>query len=752
MSTRQILNLAQGAVVIVLTASLVIAFSQGRYEQDTVTQIDLAQRQQMIIQDLSRQVDALATADEFEAVAQARREVGRTVLQFDQNLAALLQGGLTTGPDGAQLAVARTGNRAARAALEEAANLWRATGAPLADLAAGEYSVFSAAGRNAVQELADNNILLMQQMGMTANALRDGAAARRAMARAAAFGAGFAVLILGALVWLRVRDARKAAAPAANRPAQDPEDAPRKVAGALAASLTPPGSPTRSREERRAAENRKRPETLFAAPVDFDSVNASVDQMSVDMNTIASSTDKMRQAIDSVGHALQGMLYSLNEMAQDTAEGYKIVRGANNAASFTADAAFELVESAREMSRVVARVTQLATKTRHVAGQIDAEAVVTGQTGAAFTSVVASEVKGLSRQTSQATEEIEATVSDILQTARQYEEAIGQIIKNISAINKVSQHLGELMISPPPRVIPGAPPAPSPALRPEPPKAAPAPAEPPVAEPPAGAPDPFQHPVQAADPEPEPEAIGSDAPAPAAEAPRAPEPEPAPAPPARKPAFSLGDDEPSQPEPTLEELAEETTNAIAEASQSPAEPEIKTAGSNANVFILGKPKAAAKPVAQPQAQRPAAEVENPAPTHPAPAEAPKSPPPPAAEKETPSGSNGNVFLLNRPKKSPAETKPPAGPEAVQAPPSAPAAPAAPAAETCSPAPERPNIYNLKMPGVARPAGESRAEPAAEAQEPPVETPAPETESPAAESKTEKPAGDKPNVFILTKPK
>ena len=135
------------------------------------------------------------------------------------------------------------------------------------------------------------------------------------------------------------------------------------------------------------------PPAVYTSPVDFDSVNASVDQMSVDMNTIAGSTDKMRVAIDSIGHALQGMLYSLNEMAQDTAEGHKIVRNANNAASFTAATAADLAESARGMADVVSRVTQLARKTKDVAAQIDTEAVHTGTTGEAFTSVVAGEVK-----------------------------------------------------------------------------------------------------------------------------------------------------------------------------------------------------------------------------------------------------------------------------------------------------------------------------------------------------------------------
>ena len=70
---------------------------------------------------------------------------------------------------------------------------------------------------------------------------------------------------------------------------------------------------------------------------------------------------------------------------------------------------------------------------------------------------VAGEVKGLAHQTNEATHQIEQTVAEILATARQYEEAIGLIIKNVSAINKVSQDLGDLMTSPPPRVEPGAP-------------------------------------------------------------------------------------------------------------------------------------------------------------------------------------------------------------------------------------------------------------------------------------------------------
>ena len=47
--------------------------------------------------------------------------------------------------------------------------------------------------------------------------------------------------------------------------------------------------------------------------------------------------ERMQHAVDSVASALQGMLFSLNELAQDTHEGCRITRTANNAAVFTAD-------------------------------------------------------------------------------------------------------------------------------------------------------------------------------------------------------------------------------------------------------------------------------------------------------------------------------------------------------------------------------------------------------------------------------
>lgn len=672
MSTRQLLNLALGAVALLLIASGTLVWNQGQSSASAEQQIDLAQKQQVIIQDLGRQVASLQQAELREAVAAARRQVGRAVLSFDRNLAVMDQGGMLTGEDGRETAFAKVKGGKARQALEDALQTWRLTGAPLADLSAGEYSVYSAAGQDAVQGLEDSTIVLMEQMGAIANALSAGVVARQALAGLARWATGIFVLLLVVLVWFRVKVSRfeqtEIAEPVA--PEQDSRDQAAQIADVLTTpglqgnapsrSLTPPATATRKPARQRVTSG-----GAYTPEVDFESINATVDRMTVDMNTIASSTDKMRSAIDSVGYALQGMLYSLNEMAQDTDEGHKIVRGANNAASFTAEAASDLVATAREMSGVVGRVTQLALKTRQVAGQIDAEAVATGQTGKAFTSVVAAEVKGLATQTSRATLEIEDTVAEILAVSRQYEESIGQIIKNISAINRVSQHLGELMLTPPPVVVPAETPPNAlthPAADPESEMADTGePGDPILPEPPVQAPDPFSAETEEEPAAPAPDPVMED--------------EPTPQPEAARHVFSLDDEDP--PLPDLEEVTDETRKVIeelglADPEPEPApEPELDTPAAverAVDSLLTSTPEGAAAttseqadPVAEEGTPPPPAEVETAAVAEPSPepAAAAEVEPAPATVAEealktpqltSPIGSNGNVFMLNKPKK------------------------------------------------------------------------------------------------------
>jgi len=706
MSTRHLLNMTMGSFAMLLLAAIGIVFSTTGNQNDQNTQIDLAVRQQVLVQDLTRQAAALSDAEDRDAVVLARKNLGLTIVQFDRNLTALLHGGPAVDANGQTVVINRTRNDMARIALEDGAHLWLETGMPLADLSAGEFSIFSAAGQKAVKNLQNNNVELMQHMGTAANSLRMGIHARGTVAGIARWAAaGLAAVLIGLGVFRRKLLAAEPAAPA---PGQYPVSAAAPVYAESPVQVPPPlthrpaGLPSAPPDQ-----------ASFVSPVNFDSVNASVDQMSVDMNTIAGSTEKMRLAIDSVGNALQGMLYSLNEMAQDTAEGHKIVRNANNAASFTADTAGDLAASAREMAEVVSRVTQLAQKTKQVASQIDEEAVYTGKTGEAFTSVVAGEVKGLAHQTGHATQEIEQTVAEILLTARQYEEAIGQIIKNVSAINKVSQNLGELMLSSPAHVQPGPPLPASQPLVPAPGAAAPA------------APVPETAPAPVAE-------------APVAETPVVEAPAPPPAP--------VVEDDPVTPEATPEEVAAQTTAAIDEVVET-AESDGAQDESSSNVFMLGgrakKPNALNIP--EVPAEEPVAEEAAPVEAEIAPVETPTTPvaedPAPAAEAEVQpsSGSNGNVFMLGRPKKkAPAEA-----PATEATPPADPQPEAAPAAEPAEADGNGKNVFMLNKPKAAP---EAEATPAAEAApeaEAALEAPAVSESEPTPEPEPAPPAAAEP---------
>ncbi|MBM4130271.1 hypothetical protein FJ250_04495 [bacterium] len=721
-----------GALLLAAVGYLGVDRRRGGAE---VAQLEVTARQQTLVGTLATWADSLATGTSRDQVVTARTSLGLAIGQFDQGLGALLAGGQVTLADGHARRVPRVSDTAARHALELASHVWLETGAPLADLAAGQFSAYSAAGQQALAGLAHSHAELSQHLQAAADGIRQ-AAHRRAQtagyAMLAAAGLGLAWLVLlAARLWPARRPAAARTGPVEARP--------------LAPVTSRAPDYAESAPSRGARGGRAAP---YAPIIDFENVSAAVDQLSVDMNNIAGNSEKMRQAIESVGFALQGMLYSLNEMAQDTAEGHKIVRNANNAASFTAEAAGELVDSAREMSRIVERVTQLALRTRQVATQIDGEAVRTGRTGEAFTSVVAQEVKGLAQQTHRATAEIDHTVGEVLATARQYEEAIGQIIKNVAAINKVSQSLGQLMLDPPRRVQPGTATTRS--------VAAPAFESPAAVWPAASAPPP-----------------------PVAVAPPAPAVPLAPA----APAAQLADD-PVAPEPSPREVAETTSAAIAEAARpaapgaGPAPPAAATpapadGGSNGNVFMLGKPRRKpsvaevlgddAAPTAQPTAA--------PAPATAAPAQPPATPElnaPTTTEPNAPTaptrghaqpladgGSNGNVFLLNKPRTArPAPPAAPAEPAAAAPPPAAapaePAAPAAPAAAEPAPAdgvePDGSNIFMLNRPKKKAPAGDGA--PAAVA-EPVTAPPAPVASEPEAPAAGEAP---KKNFIMLNSPK
>ncbi len=652
MSSRRILisMTLLSACLLLASVGLMVHTQGGR---DThPAQLELVAELGASLDAMSSHAGSLSEANDLGSVREARQDLARAVLAYDQNLVALSE--LVDGGPAA-------------AAVDGLQEIWRTLGLDLADLAAGEFAPSSAAGREVLASFRRPADEMRAGIDATASALRNSdrqSAELGTVARTVAVVLGGVTLLVGLItLWPR----RTAVAAPATAALDIPP----------AAMADPHGEPPASIFRRPAAAPHHRPAPPMQASGDLGLASASVDRVSVDMLTVARSAERMQNAVDSVTTALQGMLFSLNEMAQDTHEGARVTRTANNAAVYAADTARELLENAREMGDVVARVRALAARSQDVAGRIETEAAANGATGEAFTTVVAQEVRQLADATSQSTGSIEAAVDGILTSQRDYETAISQIIKNVASVRKVAANLGDLMLEPPLQVQPGAAyQAPTPVAAPAPPIPAPAPAATPA--PVAAQPEPVveqQQPVAAA-PEPAPEPAPAPAPVPAPvpepvpepEA-VAPEPEPVPEPipetipePAPEPPADETDDIAAATDSLLDELADvaagsvppepEPEPAAEESSSGASKPTARPSGANANVFMLNKPKkaigeesaepaAAAAPPPEPAPQRepepepePTPEPEAEVAPEPVPEPAPAPAPPPEPEPES----------------------------------------------------------------------------------------------------------------------
>jgi hypothetical protein len=656
MSRRKLLNLTTGGVAALFLGAILFAISAGG-AGDQEARIALMVDQQETIQEVARDADDLAAAQDLDSVTSARTALGQSIYLFDRNLAALLDGGTATDRAGRTVELdAAVGE--ARQALAAAVDTWRQVGMPLSDLAAGSFSVYSAAGRTVLADLDAASIDLGRHLGAAANAMNTTGSRRTDLAKGArGLATALGILCVGLLVMRRWP-----------RPAAAPET----VATAAPAAMAPPLPPTNPFP---APPPPTRPQP-YTAPVDLEDLSASVDQLTLDMQSIAGSSDKMQQAIDSVGHALQGMLYSLNEMARDTADGERVVRGADTAAAYTAEVASALVENVREMSRVVGNVAELAQRTRQTAARLDSEAARSDRTGKGFTLAVANEVRSLAERTGSANVAIENTMADLLGRIREYEEAIGQIIQHVSSINRVSRNLGEVMLNPPTaEVVPApAPPVHSlepvgdPALAPQAPAVA-------AAEPPLPSLDEFAAETAAAideaaaaleDAAPVPAPFSLDAPAPQEQEPPATpapeETEPAAEPEAQEAAepppatFSLDPEGSTPPTPPAPASAASAVFVLSRAQNDETSEPADDDEAHEPELVIGEPgpEPAPEPAVEPEPEataEPVTEVEEPAPA-PEPVAEATEPAPAAdddgAERAVSDGDNPNIFILNAP--------------------------------------------------------------------------------------------------------
>lgn len=160
-----------------------------------------------------------------------------------------------------------------------------------------------------------------------------------------------------------------------------------------------------------------------------------------------SQSEVAANALGQAAHDVQAVAAASEELSCSIQEISNSVDTSMNAvtdAAETADRAnstmAELTASAQQIDNVVKLINDIAEQTNLLALNATIEAARAGDAGKGF-AVVASEVKTLANQTSQATNQVAASVRDIQSVTNHVAKAMSNIIETISSVNTISQEV-----------------------------------------------------------------------------------------------------------------------------------------------------------------------------------------------------------------------------------------------------------------------------------------------------------------------
>jgi methyl-accepting chemotaxis protein len=153
---------------------------------------------------------------------------------------------------------------------------------------------------------------------------------------------------------------------------------------------------------------------------------------------ISVAAEEMSKEINAVATAIEEVSSSINEVAKNCQKESLIATDANIQAKTTQQAIGNLGIAAKQIGSIIEVINDIADQTKLLALNATIEAASAGEAGKGF-SVVASEVKGLAKQTAEATQQITSQISGIQDNTGESISIIDKITTTIENVNLISQ-------------------------------------------------------------------------------------------------------------------------------------------------------------------------------------------------------------------------------------------------------------------------------------------------------------------------